>query len=146
MLTDLHVSLWKKSLLHSCFLNVKLDLVKWDAIILLHHKLCKSSQIITGKAADWYRTCSSIFQQYVNIPYLISGWAIHFKIKQSHEVSGISNYSSIITEGKSFGDTISKTNGKSFSIIWVHACWHKYLHDVDGIHCQGDITPNRYSL
>lgn len=71
--------------------NTKPDLVKWEAIILPSHKLCKSTQILTRKAADWYRICSSIFQQYVNTPYLISGWAIYSEIKHSHEVSSISN-------------------------------------------------------
>lgn len=114
--------------------------------ILLIHQLCKSIQIVTGKAADWSRICRSIFQQYANIPYLIPGWAIHSEIKHSHEVSGILNYSSIITDRKSFGVTISKPNGKSFSIIQVHTCWPKDLDDVDGIHCQVDIAPRRYSL
>lgn len=52
-------------------MNVKPDLVKWDVIKLLSHKVSKFIQTVTGKAADWYRICSSIFQQYVNVPYLI---------------------------------------------------------------------------
>lgn len=41
---------------------------------------------------------------------------------------------------------ISKINRKSFSIIQVYTCWHKYLHDGDGIPCQLDITRNIYFL
>lgn len=82
-------------------------------------QICKSIQILVGKAADWYRICSSIFQQYANIPYSTSGWAIHSEINHSHDVSGISNYSSITTESRTFGD-ISKKDGKPFSIVQAH--------------------------
>lgn len=96
--------------------------MKWEAIIPPSHKLSKSTQILTEEAADWYRICSSVFQQYVNMPYLISGQAIHSVNKHSREVSGISNYSSVTTESKSSGDIISKINRKSFSTIQVHTC------------------------
>lgn len=42
--------------------NVNPDLVNWDAIVLLSHKLLKFIQTVRGKAAALYKICSLTFQ------------------------------------------------------------------------------------